>query len=45
MKYLEIQYFNLESYNNLFNNIEIRKFYEVIINYLNSIKYSNNKLL
>ncbi|CAD8198667.1 unnamed protein product [Paramecium octaurelia] len=45
MKYLEIQYFNLESYKDLFNNKEIRKFYEVIINYLNSIKYSNNKLL
>ncbi|CAD8197790.1 unnamed protein product [Paramecium pentaurelia] len=45
MKYLEVQYFNLESYKDLFNNKEIRKFYEVIINYLNSIKYSNNKLL
>ncbi|CAK59555.1 unnamed protein product (macronuclear) [Paramecium tetraurelia] len=45
MKYLEVQDFNLESYKDLFNNKEIRKFYEVIINYLNSIKYSNNKLL
>ncbi|CAD8196015.1 unnamed protein product [Paramecium octaurelia] len=45
MKYLEIQDFNLQSYSNLFYNEEIRQSYEVIINLLNSIKYSNNKLL
>ncbi|CAD8119476.1 unnamed protein product [Paramecium sonneborni] len=45
MKYLEVQDFNLEGYQHFFNNKEITKSYEVIINYLNSIKYQNNKLL
>ncbi|CAD8104934.1 unnamed protein product [Paramecium sonneborni] len=45
MKYLEAQDFNLDGYKDFFNNKEITKSYEVIINYLNSIKYQNNKLL
>lgn len=45
MKYLETSNFSHDSYQDLFNNEEIYKLYKVLINYLNNIKYSNNKLL
>lgn len=44
MKYLETSTFSRDSYITCFNNYEVYKLCKVLINYLNNIKYSNNKL-